>query len=74
MPPRVAVVEIGAGKAVPTVRYTSEGLMRSLNAGFVRINPREHDGPDRTVPLATGGLTALTAIDEAIEALRAYRR
>ena len=38
---RLAVVEIGAGTAVPTVRRLSESVAQDADATLVRINPRE---------------------------------
>jgi NAD-dependent SIR2 family protein deacetylase len=38
---QLAIVEIGAGSAVPTVRYTCERVAAALDATLVRINPRE---------------------------------
>ena len=41
---KLAVVEIGAGTAVPTVRMTSEDVARHFDIPLIRINPREaHD-------------------------------
>lgn len=64
------VVEIGAGNAVPTVRYTSEALARASNSTLIRINPLEPelgglDG-DRHISLRMKGLEALESIDEAL--------
>ena len=59
----IAVIEIGAGKAVPTVRYQSENLIRTKYAKLIRINPRESDGPDGTISIAAGGLETLQEID-----------
>ena len=42
---RVAVVEIGAGTAVPSVRHQSETMAYELNATLIRINPREAEVP-----------------------------
>jgi NAD-dependent SIR2 family protein deacetylase len=41
----LAVVELGAGKAVATVRMTSEAAVRGGKATLIRINPRDHDVP-----------------------------
>jgi NAD-dependent SIR2 family protein deacetylase len=38
---KVAVVEIGAGTAIPTVRHRSEDVAADFNANLIRINPRE---------------------------------
>lgn len=42
---RVAVVEIGAGTAIPTVRRLSESVANDLDAALIRINPREAEVP-----------------------------
>jgi NAD-dependent SIR2 family protein deacetylase len=42
---RVAVVEIGAGTAIPSVRHQSETTAYDLNAALIRINPREAEVP-----------------------------
>jgi len=41
----LAVVELGAGAAVPTVRYFSERAVARPNATLIRINPRESEIP-----------------------------
>lgn len=59
---KLAIVELGAGLAVPTVRYECErrgGLL-------IRINPRECDVPSRCVSLPLGALDALQQIDELV--------
>ncbi len=55
----IAVIELGAGKAIPTVRYESEAQRGSL----IRINPRDSDGPKNTVSIAMGALEGLQAIN-----------
>lgn len=67
--PKVTIIEIGAGKAVPTVRNQSEYLMASLDATLIRINPREAEGPKGTISVPAGGLAALRRIDAAATAL-----
>ncbi len=37
----ITVVEMGAGKAIPTIRYMGEDLGRRHGARVIRINPRE---------------------------------
>lgn len=51
---RLVIVELGAGTAVPTVRYFSERTAR--RATLIRVNPREPFGPAGTlqVPLGAG--------------------
>lgn len=39
---KLAVVEMGAGQAVPTVRMKSEYVANSLNGTLIRINPRDY--------------------------------
>lgn len=63
---RVAVVECGAGQAVPTIRRACEALARRFDHGvLIRVNVREPEVPraaDISLPL--GALDALRAIDE----------
>jgi NAD-dependent SIR2 family protein deacetylase len=55
----LAVIELGAGTDVPSVRH----LCESQGAPLVRINPREADvGPGRGVGVALGALEALAAL------------
>ena len=56
---RVVTIEIGAGKDVPTARYASE----SMPGRLIRINPRDSDGPQKTISIPLGALEALTEID-----------
>ncbi len=60
---RIVVIEMGAGKAIPTIRYTSEGLGEAPNTTVIRINPREAeiDGPH--ISLEYGALEGLRKID-----------
>ena len=61
-PPGTCVIECGAGKAIPTVRYTSERAAARLGGTLVRINVREPATPPGHVGLAMGALAALTRI------------
>lgn len=61
---RLAVVEIGAGTAVPTVRMTSEQLAGRPGATLIRINLREPQVPRDHIGIPLGGLEALAEIDE----------
>ncbi|MGE5664543.1 MAG: SIR2 family NAD-dependent protein deacylase [Deltaproteobacteria bacterium] len=58
-----AVVEMGAGTAIPTMRALSERLGRRRGVTVVRINPREPwiDAPHLAIP--EGALRALAEID-----------
>jgi len=62
---RIAVIEIGAGSAVPTVRWTCQQIARTHDAALIRVNPREPEGPEGTISLAAGALEALSQIDGA---------
>jgi NAD-dependent SIR2 family protein deacetylase len=42
---RLVVIEIGAGSAIPTVRYTSERMATLTGGTLIRINPREPEVP-----------------------------
>jgi NAD-dependent SIR2 family protein deacetylase len=61
---KVAVIECGAGTAVPSVRWQCERLAATLDATLIRINPRESQGPDATISLAMGAEDALGQIDD----------
>lgn len=63
---RIAIVELGAGTAVPTVRLFSENVGRNVSsARLIRINVREPEVPRSTDRgIAVGALEALTRIDE----------
>jgi len=56
---KIVTIELGAGKAVPTVRYASELMAGEL----IRINPRDSDGHKKTISIPLGALEALIAID-----------
>ena len=60
----VAVVELGAGQAIPTVRSLSEQLVRDLHADLIRINVREADVPPGQISLKYPALAILQAIDQ----------
>ena len=59
---RLVIVELGAGRAVPTVRYKSESIFRNLNCNFIRINPRDFEGPNGTISIKAGAMEGLEEI------------
>ena len=61
---KLAVIEIGAGNAIPTVRQEGESLVKKYkNSKLIRINPREYDMlPGLGVGLPLGGLEGIKAI------------
>jgi len=63
---RLAVVELGAGTAIPTIRFTSEGLASRGQGLVVRINPREAGIDPPHLALAAGALEGLAAVDAAL--------
>ena len=58
----LVIIEIGAGKAVPTIRNLSNQLRRNFKAPLIRINPNEADGAD--IEIRKGALEALKEIKE----------
>lgn len=64
-PDRLAVIELGAGMAIATIRHLSEALGRR-GARVIRINPREPEIEPPHLSLACGALEGLSRIDEAI--------
>jgi NAD-dependent SIR2 family protein deacetylase len=59
---RLVVVELGAGKAVSTVRNASESLVRRAGARLVRINPRDSEVSAGQIAIAQGALSAIEAL------------
>ncbi len=47
----LAIIEIGAGTAVPTVRNLSENLSKRFQTPLIRINPRESFGANIAIEL-----------------------
>lgn len=61
---RPVVIEIGAGKVVPTVRNFSERTAKQKKGGLIRINPIDAGVPKmHFLSLEMGGLEALRGID-----------
>jgi NAD-dependent SIR2 family protein deacetylase len=60
------VIEMGAGIAVPSVRYHSEQFVNQFGGTLIRINPREAHGPQGTISLECGALQTLKQIEEAM--------
>ena len=68
---QIAVIEIGAGTDIPTVRNFGELIGEPL----IRINPNEPGvHKNGIISLRMGGLDALRKIDEAFNGLRAARQ
>ena len=59
---KVAVIEIGAGTAVPSVRNEAESRTADWNCTLIRINVRESEGPAGCISIAKPGLETLEEI------------
>lgn len=59
---KLAVIEIGAGTAIPSIRILSQSVAKQFRTPLIRINPREYQGPQGTVKLPMGGLEGIKAI------------
>lgn len=57
---KVVAIELGAGTAIPSVRWECQERAATL----IRINPREADVPPGHISLPMGALEALTQIDQ----------
>ena len=64
----LTVVEMGAGTAIPTIRYTSEKLGHTTKATVIRVNPREPQIGGRHISLPCGALEGLEGIEKALGA------
>ena len=59
----VAIIEIGAGLSVPTVRYEGESVAKELNGKLLRINPSDEEvDEDIGISLPYGGYKGLKKI------------
>jgi len=65
---RLAIIELGAGTGVPTVRMASQRAAESDGATLIRINVREPLVPAGHIGIAAGALHTLTAIEQHLSA------
>jgi NAD-dependent SIR2 family protein deacetylase len=65
---RLVVVELGAGSAIPTIRWHSERLGSRPGATVIRVNPREPDIGSPHLSVESGARAALEAIDAELRA------
>ncbi|HET6247978.1 MAG TPA: Sir2 family NAD-dependent protein deacetylase [Tepidisphaeraceae bacterium] len=63
-PARLAVVEFGAGKAIPKVRVEGQCTADRVGGTLIRINPREASTPDNHIAISLGALDAIQRIEE----------
>ncbi|RNC72645.1 MAG: NAD-dependent deacetylase [Desulfuromonadales bacterium] len=61
----IVVVEMGAGTAIPTIRYLTERLGSRTSGLSIRINPREPQIPAPHLSLPCGALEGIAGIDAA---------
>ena len=61
---KLAIIEIGAGKAVPTVRYQGERVVQEVHKSMlIRLNPRDFDIDEKYgLGFSLGGLEGLKAL------------
>jgi NAD-dependent SIR2 family protein deacetylase len=64
----LAVLEIGAGTAVATIRWMTERLGRAPGTTVIRVNPREADIRAPHIGIPGGALESLRGIDRALRA------
>jgi len=59
---KLAIIEIGAGTAVPTVRYFSERTARETKGTLIRINPKDYQVPEGHIGIPLKGLEGIKEI------------
>ncbi|HEV2692448.1 MAG TPA: Sir2 family NAD-dependent protein deacetylase [Verrucomicrobiae bacterium] len=60
---KVVVIEMGAGTAIPTVRHTSQCVVKQSGGALIRINPREPQVPAGQFGLAMGALAGIQELE-----------
>lgn len=65
-PSPLAVVEMGAGTAISTIRNLSEGLRRVKGAAVIRINPRDYSISAPHISIPCGALAGLQGMEHAL--------
>ncbi|MGC9941634.1 MAG: Sir2 family NAD-dependent protein deacetylase [Verrucomicrobiota bacterium] len=64
---KLAIIEMGAGTTISSVRNLSERVADECDATLIRINPREPDVPEGQIKLSFGAKEGLRRIFELIE-------
>ncbi len=59
---RLVIIEMGAGNAVATVRYTSESIAKNCKATLIRINSRNYDVPEGQISIPLGAFEGISKI------------
>ncbi len=65
----MVVIEVGAGKSVPTVRYNCERYAQMMGCRLIRINPKDADGPEGTISIWGRALESILKINHAMESI-----
>jgi NAD-dependent SIR2 family protein deacetylase len=68
---KLAVIELGAGSAIPTVRHASERVLKTVSGTLIRINPREDNVPGGQIGLPLGAAEGIQRICACAESLAA---
>jgi len=63
---KLVIIELGAGTAVATVRYTSENIARQYRATLIRINPRDYPVPSGHISIPLGALEGIQTILDSV--------
>jgi hypothetical protein len=61
---RLAVIELGAGNAIPTVRDLSERVLQRISGTLIRINPHDYELPEGQIALPFGAANGIRRICE----------
>ena len=67
---KLAVIEIGSGPHVQTIRMKTRKLKTDYNAKIIRINPNHYKVKPPHIGISAGALEALTKLDKGFEALK----
>jgi NAD-dependent SIR2 family protein deacetylase len=59
---RLAIIELGAGLYVPTIREISQSLANEYSCNLIRVNPIDNQGNSNTISIALGAKDALEKI------------
>jgi len=59
---KLAIIELGAGHPVPTVRLQSQRINKEMNSTLIRINPRDYDVPKGAVGISLGAKEGINRI------------
>ena len=63
---KLVAIEMGAGTAVPSVRFAAESIVGAYNGRLIRINPRETEVPEGQIGLACGAAEGIARLCDAL--------